>query len=278
MATFGYTSVGANSGNDGTSNWLVACYFISPSDCGLITQISVYMAAASVSINAKAFLYAAGSGKPGALLAASNQVAVGTAPGWVNFTINYTGSPSTGYWLAIMGDGNYNVYWDTNGSSGQLQDINTGLTFPNAPNPWTTSTYTWAYNMSIYATYTPGAAGTGVSLDGQGLTVLKWTETLTPVNTFEDRWMGQQCKHVPHTYGSVRTYQLDCVEQNVAWANSLVSYFEQKAASGAIVSFTSGLVLRAVNTVNVYVLSVTWSAENLGGQNIRTFTLALQEA
>jgi hypothetical protein len=79
-------------------------------------------------------------------------------------------------------------------------------------------------------------------------------------------------------YGLVRTYQLDCVEQNVAWASSLVNYFGQKASAGTALAFTSDLSVRSVTSPNVYVTGVNFTAENVGTQNIRNFTLTLQEA
>jgi hypothetical protein len=36
--------------------------------------------------------------------------------------------------------------------------------------------------------------------------------------------------------------------------------------------------VRPVSSVNVYVLKVSWTLENVGGQNIRKFTLTLQKA
>jgi len=68
------------------------------------------------------------------------------------------------------------------------------------------------------------------------------------------------------------------VEQNVAWASSLVNYFEQKASAGTALAFTSDLSVRTVSSTNVYVTGVTFNAENVGTQNIRDFTLTLQEA
>jgi len=85
-------------------------------------------------------------------------------------------------------------------------------------------------------------------------------------------------KRLMKVYGLVRTYRLDCVEQNVAWASSLVNYFEQKVSAGAALAFTSDLSVRAVTSTNVYVTGVNFTAENVGTQNIRNFTLTLQEA
>jgi hypothetical protein len=118
----------------------------------------------------------------------------------------------------------------------------------------------------------------GVALDGQTLTVLKWTESVALIASQYDQWTSGQCKRKQQVYGIVRTYQLDCVEKDVTWANSMVNCFEQKASAGTALAFTSDLPQRAVSNTNVYVTGVDWSAENLGTQNIRNFTLKLQEA
>jgi hypothetical protein len=117
----------------------------------------------------------------------------------------------------------------------------------------------------------------GVTLDSLTLTVLKWQEALLPIMTMDDKWIGGLCKRVPRVYGAVRTYQLDCAEQNVAWASSQVNHFEQVASAGTAVAFTSDLPIRAISSTSVYVMGVNFAGENLGTQNIRNFTLQLQE-
>jgi hypothetical protein len=52
----------------------------------------------------------------------------------------------------------------------------------------------------------------------------------------------------------------------------------QTAQNGNSVVLHSDQAVRPVNNVNVYVLSVSWTEENIGNQNIRKFTLTLQEA
>jgi hypothetical protein len=115
-----------------------------------------------------------------------------------------------------------------------------------------------------------------VSLDGQALTVTKWVESETLIMSQYDQWSGGLCKRKQQVYGIVRNYQLDCIEQNVAWANSLVNYFEQKASAGTAVAFSSTIPQRAASA-NVYIQGVDWTAENIGTQNVRKFTLKLQE-
>jgi len=150
--TFGYTTIGSQTGWWGGSA-LTACKFTSPSNLGTITQISVYMAAYSGTVNAKACLYADNSGVPGALLATSSEVTgIGTTYSWVNFTINYAGSPNTVYWLGCEANGNWQIAWDT-GSTNQ-QAYQYSMAYPTFPNPWTTETGYTSYMQSIYASYT----------------------------------------------------------------------------------------------------------------------------
>jgi hypothetical protein len=96
----------------------------------------------------------------------------------------------------------------------------------------------------------------------------------------DDSSNGWSCarKRLMKVYGLFRTYRLDCVEQNVAWASSLVNYFEQKASAGTALAFTSDLSVGAVTSTNVNITGVNFNAENVGTQNIRNFTLILQEA
>jgi hypothetical protein len=51
-----------------------------------------------------------------------------------------------------------------------------------------------------------------------------------------------------------------------------------KASAGTALAFTSDLSVRSVTSTNVYVTGVNFNAENVGTQNIRNFTLTLQEA
>jgi hypothetical protein len=118
----------------------------------------------------------------------------------------------------------------------------------------------------------------GTTLDGQTLTVTKWGEDVTTAASQWDAWSGSSYKRKVKVYGIVRTYTIDCIEKAIAWASSLVNRFETTAANGTTVVFYSDQAVRPVSSVNVYVLKVSWTLENVGGQNIRKFTLTLQEA
>jgi len=89
--------------------------------------------------------------------------------------------------------------------------------------------------------------------------------------------VGYACAKTWKVYTLAGTYGLHCVEQIVAWASSLINYFEQ-SFSGTALAFTSDLSVRAVTRTNVYVTGVNFTSENVGTQNIRNFTLNLQKA
>ncbi len=118
----------------------------------------------------------------------------------------------------------------------------------------------------------------GTTLDGQSLTVTKWGEDVSVQASQWDAWSVSSYKRKVKVYGIVRTYIINCVEQAVAWASSIVNRFETTAANGTTVVFFSDQAVRPVSSVSVYVLKVSWTLENIGGQNIRKFTLTLQEA
>jgi len=71
-----------------------------------------------------------------------------------------------------------------------------------------------------------------VTLDGKTLNVLKWSEDNAFISSQYDEWSAGICRRLVKVYGLVRTYQVDCVEQNVAWASSKPNYFERSAQNG----------------------------------------------
>ena len=117
----------------------------------------------------------------------------------------------------------------------------------------------------------------GTTLDGKALTVTKWGEGVAVQSSQWDAWVTSAYSRKVKVYGIIRTYIIDSVEQDVTWPNSLANYFETVAANGNTVLLYSDQPVRPVNNVPVYVLDVAYTLENLGGQNIRKFTLTLQE-
>ncbi|MCW4002422.1 MAG: hypothetical protein NWE95_00710 [Candidatus Bathyarchaeota archaeon] len=116
-----------------------------------------------------------------------------------------------------------------------------------------------------------------VSLDSQTLNVVNWDESLVPLSSMFDKWDNGTAKRNLTVFGYVRTFKIDCVEQDVAWASSLVKYFEDKAAAGTLLAFVSTLAVRNVSSTNVKITGVSFSAVDVAAQNLRSFTLELQE-
>lgn len=116
-----------------------------------------------------------------------------------------------------------------------------------------------------------------VSLDGQSLIVTDWEEELELLSTSFDKWEDGVAKRKIAVHGFVRSWKLECVEQDVAWSSSRVKYFEEKAAAGTTIAFVSSLTVRAVSSTNVKVLRVGFCASEVAAQNIRSFSLELLE-
>jgi hypothetical protein len=117
----------------------------------------------------------------------------------------------------------------------------------------------------------------GTTLDGQNLTVTKWGEDVSVQASQWDGWWQSIYRRRVKVYGIVRTYIIDCIEQDVAWPSSLANRFETTAQNGTMVVFFSDQAVRPVSSVSVYVLRVSWTLENVAGKNVRKFTLTLQE-
>lgn len=116
-----------------------------------------------------------------------------------------------------------------------------------------------------------------VTLDSQALNVVNWEENLVPLSSMFDKWDNGTAKRNMTVFGYARTFKIECVEQDVAWASSLVKYFEEKAAAGTALAFASTLAVRNVSSTNVKITRVGFSARDVAAQNLRCFSLELQE-
>jgi hypothetical protein len=117
-----------------------------------------------------------------------------------------------------------------------------------------------------------------ITLDGKTLNVLSYGESIDVAGTQWDAWVNQGYVRKVKVYGIIRKYTVECVENDVSWTDSLVNYFENVAENGSAVAFISNEPVREISSTNVYVLGVELGLSDLGGKNIRKFTLTLQEA
>ena len=143
--TFGYTSIGASTSDQGTAR-VRACRF-QLTEAGTITQISAYIRANTSSVDAG--IYADNSGAPAALLASASAQTV-TDWAWYNYSVNVELSAGF-YWLAFRGP---SMYWkyDSGETNQEAYKIAGSL-----PNPFGTPDGYTNSKVSIYATYTSGA-------------------------------------------------------------------------------------------------------------------------
>jgi hypothetical protein len=268
MGVFGQQTIGTDD-YGGDQNMMRAQRF-QANGTGTVTSITIYVVSGSGHLNVAA--YADVSGAPGSLLGSGTAQAV-SGPAAITFPgFSFSITNGAYYWLVFNCDSYTLCFAIASGTTNQFAEV--AQTFGSWPSTFGTPTYE-AQVYTIYATYT-GASGT--SLDGQSLTVTKWAEDATVQASQWDSWSGTAYKRKVKVYGIVRTYTIDCIESGVAWAQSLANYFENTALSGIPVIFYSSQAVRPVNSVSVYVLDVSWTLENIAGQNIRKFTLTLQEA
>ncbi|MCW4009890.1 MAG: hypothetical protein NWF05_04650 [Candidatus Bathyarchaeota archaeon] len=129
--------------------------FVSPADIGAITQIQVYLATGGTSV--KAVIYSDNNGQPGALLAASDFVAVeGTSARWVSFDVSYAGTtPDTVYWLGVVFE-SAGTYYYTDVSGKTLYSASN----TDAPNEFPEGTPNQLESLNVYAAYTPAYTST----------------------------------------------------------------------------------------------------------------------
>lgn len=115
------------------------------------------------------------------------------------------------------------------------------------------------------------------TLDGKTLDVKSLDEDAPVIDAQWDAWLSGWYSRKVKVRGIYRVWTLSCVEKEVAWASSQVKSFEDNAAWGTILAFVVTDEVRVINT-SVRILGVQIHIADLGGKNIRYFTLTLQEA
>jgi len=116
-----------------------------------------------------------------------------------------------------------------------------------------------------------------ITLNGKTLIVTDFQENVEAVSVQWDTWESGQYKRKYKAYGAVKTWTLECIEENVAWTNSAANDFQQKAESGDYVAFVVDEGNRHQINTNVYILNVDLRLDLVGTQNIRHFIIKLQE-
>ncbi|MCP8313342.1 MAG: hypothetical protein H3Z53_03065 [archaeon] len=113
------------------------------------------------------------------------------------------------------------------------------------------------------------------TIDGNVINVMSASENCEVIGVFIDAWEGETYKRKVKNFGIVRTWTLDCYEDNVVWASSVAKYCEDKAKADTPITLVLTDGGMSVNS-SCYVLSVEITYER-GEVNYRTFTLTLEE-
>ena len=116
-----------------------------------------------------------------------------------------------------------------------------------------------------------------VTLDGKTLDCKRLVEDCVVACTQWDAWVSAAYKRKTKVFGVYRKWVLEVVENGVNWTSSNCKSFQDSGAAGTALTFAVTDQVRVVST-SVYVLDVSIDARDLAGQNIRYYTLTLQEA
>jgi hypothetical protein len=150
-SSFGYVSVGSS--NKSTFGGLYVSNFTSPPALGNITQIQVYLATGGTP--AKAVIYSDNNGAPDALLAKSDETSLtGTSGSWVTFSVSYSGSPNTVYWLGVVLVNAGTYYYSSGGNGRAIYSASE----TDTPNTLPSGNISLEDGLSVYAIYDPSSA------------------------------------------------------------------------------------------------------------------------
>ena len=176
--TFGRTTTGSED-YAGTANYKYASTFTA-ANSGFLTKITARCKRSS-SGKMRAALYADNAGAPGALIAQTLEVTVGTSTGWVKFPFDAAAYPTvvngTAYWLAISSAANFTLR-DQSGA-GPAVNYNADTYSDGFAISFGSPSTTASKQLCIYATgsnplpnWVAGKWGNALSFDGSTQYVL----------------------------------------------------------------------------------------------------------
>ena len=156
VGAFGNSNVGAFSTSESTGVKQAVLYHLN--DNNAVVNSIVWYGSVDSQSNMKCAIYANNNGVPGALIAQTQAVAVGTSSNWVTFPLNSPVTLQSGsYWLSIIGTwpaaSHINYNYDAGSSSQRARSV----VQPFSQEFTATFVRAWAYDaqaVSIYATYT----------------------------------------------------------------------------------------------------------------------------
>jgi hypothetical protein len=156
FTNFAYSAIGKYSSNMPIANTFTLCNYTTPSHSGKIMKISIFLAGVSEVSHLRAVIFAnepnVNFPQGGAPIALSSETLnVSSVSGqWYNFTMNYSASPNTVYWLGYYSD-NLTYY--------SFDESNSSITVTSQPKDGTSAWLPvgWSYQgkttMSLDALY-----------------------------------------------------------------------------------------------------------------------------
>jgi len=161
MATFGYTSIGASSGNRNDGSVLLCNMDAFPSGGGDITSVSFYSQYCSDSSNEVITCLYDDSSAPNNLLAESSVFfdSGATSAKWVTGSLTYTASSGEVIYVGRQQEIASTRYWYDTSMSGYTiyEEV---PAFGSIADPWGGYSLLSNTRMSAYVTYTAGGGGT----------------------------------------------------------------------------------------------------------------------
>ena len=110
------------------------------------------------------------------------------------------------------------------------------------------------------------------------IVVTDWQETADSAFHEADTWVNGAYTHPVRVYGQVHKWVMECVEQNVAWANSAANYFFGIQSAGTSILLSSNDPRRPISPpVAVVIFQVVLKIALEGTTNIRRFTVDFRQ-
>lgn len=126
-----------------------------------------------------------------------------------------------------------------------------------------------------------------ITVDGRVLTISGFRENSASQLSQYPKWNSSTSKYDYKllAFGRVKTYEVDCFEKDVAWADSNAKYLKDLMQAGTSVSFVvtitsdaTGQTIHQETSTSVKVIGLSLSYQDIGTLNLRNFTASFQEA
>jgi hypothetical protein len=119
---------------------------------------------------------------------------------------------------------------------------------------------------------------TNITIDDKALSCTHIAESFEIIGSKSQGWSGGVAGLISNVLGLARTWVLNCVEENIEYADSVAVYLRTQASLGSLCVFHAEMTGRYDSLASIVVDGVDLSLETVGTQNIRHFTVRMHEA